>query len=144
MDDITNCGTVKGWVVRKYYKKKKSVVELVTSNLVSAGGYLSWMLRAGRIQHLGQEIKSWMFCSFNNFLQLISPTTFFLKETLCLCCSLSVVFWTVVCRCCFCRIYLNLRGSYSLAKSEIIHVSGFYQHLTKYYWVPRKIRVKLL
>lgn len=41
MDDITNCGTVKGWVVRKYYKKKKSVVELVTSSLVSAGGYLS-------------------------------------------------------------------------------------------------------
>ena len=23
MDDITNCGTMKGWVVRKYYKKKK-------------------------------------------------------------------------------------------------------------------------
>lgn len=137
MDDITNCGTVKGWVVRKYYKKKKSVVELVTSSLVSAGGYLSWMLHAGRIHHLGQEIKSWMFCSFNNFLQLISPTTFFLKETLCLFYSFSVVFWTVVCRCCFCIIYLNLRGSYSLAKSEIIHVSGFYQHLIEYYWVPR-------
>lgn len=92
MDDITYRGTVKGWVVRKDYKKERSVVELVTSSLVCAGGYFSGMLRAGTIQHLGQEMKSGMFCSFNDILQLIHPTTLFVEETLCLSHSFSIVF----------------------------------------------------
>lgn len=113
-------------------------MELVTSSLVCAGGYFSRRLHAGTIQHLGQEIKSGMFCSFNIILQLISPTTLFVEETLCLSHYFSVTLWSVVCRCSFCRIYFNCRGSYSLVINEIIPISEFYQHLTgfpdKYVW----------